>query len=49
MEHFVWSVEPAIFSIGMFEPRYYGLTFAIGFQDMALVGESVQKCASESV
>ena len=32
MFHFItWTVDPAIFSIGTFEVRWYGLMFAIGF------------------
>ena len=31
MEHFVWNIDPEIFRIGNFGPRYYGLMFAIGF------------------
>ncbi len=31
MDHFVWNVEPEIFSIGPFHPRWYGLFFALGF------------------
>lgn len=31
MEHFVWNIDPEIFRIGSFGPRYYGLMFALGF------------------
>jgi prolipoprotein diacylglyceryl transferase len=31
MDHFVWNVEPDIFSLGPFRPRWYGLLFALGF------------------
>lgn len=31
MEHFVWNINPEIFRIGSFGPRYYGLLFACGF------------------
>lgn len=31
MEHFVWDIDPEIFKLGAFAPRYYGLMFATGF------------------
>jgi phosphatidylglycerol:prolipoprotein diacylglycerol transferase len=31
MHHLVWDMDPAIFSLGPFEPRWYGLFFALGF------------------
>lgn len=31
MQHFVWDIDPEIFRIGSFGPRYYGLMFAFGF------------------
>ena len=31
MEAFVWDIDPEIFRIGSFGPRYYGLMFALGF------------------
>jgi prolipoprotein diacylglyceryl transferase len=29
--HLVWNVDPAIFRVGPFAPRWYGLLFALGF------------------
>jgi phosphatidylglycerol---prolipoprotein diacylglyceryl transferase len=31
MHHPVWNVDPEIFSLGPFQPRWYGLFFALGF------------------
>ncbi|MGH7846347.1 MAG: prolipoprotein diacylglyceryl transferase [Candidatus Binatia bacterium] len=31
MHHLVWNVDPEIFSFGPFQPRWYGLFFALGF------------------
>lgn len=31
MNHLVWNIDPEIFQIGNFGPRYYGLLFALGF------------------
>lgn len=31
MEYLVWDINPEIFKIGQFGPRYYGLMFALGF------------------
>ena len=31
MNHLIWSVEPDIFRLGPFAPRWYGLLFALGF------------------
>ena len=31
MPHFVWNVDPEIFRLGPFAPRWYGLLFALGF------------------
>ncbi|HWP58878.1 MAG TPA: prolipoprotein diacylglyceryl transferase [Candidatus Acidoferrales bacterium] len=31
MDHFVWDVAPEIFTLGPFQPRWYGLLFAVGF------------------
>ena len=31
MPHPVWNVDPTIFSLGPFRPRWYGLFFALGF------------------
>jgi phosphatidylglycerol:prolipoprotein diacylglycerol transferase len=31
MHHPVWNVDPQIFSLGRFQPRWYGLFFALGF------------------
>lgn len=31
MEHLVWDINPELFRIGSFGPRYYGLMFALGF------------------
>lgn len=31
MEHLVWDINPELFRIGGFGPRYYGLMFALGF------------------
>jgi phosphatidylglycerol:prolipoprotein diacylglycerol transferase len=31
MDHLVWHVDPAIFVLGPFEVRWYGLFFALGF------------------
>jgi len=31
MDHLVWNVDPEIFSLGPFRPRWYGLLFALGF------------------
>jgi phosphatidylglycerol---prolipoprotein diacylglyceryl transferase len=31
MRHLVWNVDPDIFSLGPFHPRWYGLFFALGF------------------
>jgi prolipoprotein diacylglyceryl transferase len=39
MEHFVWNIDPELFRIGSFGPRYYGLLFATGF----LVGYQIIK------
>ncbi len=39
MEHFIWDLDPQIFTIGPFAPRYYGLLFAIGF----LVGYQIMR------
>lgn len=30
-DFFVWNIDPELFRIGAFGPRYYGLMFAIGF------------------
>ena len=39
MEYFVWDIDPEIFKMGSFAPRYYGLLFATGF----LVGYQIMK------
>lgn len=31
MRHWVWDMDPAIFRLGPFEVRWYGLLFALGF------------------
>lgn len=31
MHHVLWDVDPEIFSFGPFQPRWYGLFFALGF------------------
>ena len=31
MEYFIWDLDPEIFRLGSFGPRYYGLMFALGF------------------
>lgn len=31
MGHFIWNLDPEIFRLGNFAPRYYGLLFALGF------------------
>jgi prolipoprotein diacylglyceryl transferase len=31
MRHLIWNVDPAIFVLGPFEVRWYGLFFALGF------------------
>ncbi len=31
MNHFVWNVNPEIFTFGALSPRWYGLMFALGF------------------
>jgi prolipoprotein diacylglyceryl transferase len=31
MHHLVWNVAPEIFTFGPFQPRWYGLFFALGF------------------
>ncbi|HET8564682.1 MAG TPA: prolipoprotein diacylglyceryl transferase [Candidatus Binatia bacterium] len=31
MHHLVWNVDPEIFSLGPFQPRWYGFFFALGF------------------
>ena len=31
LEFFVWDIDPEIFKLGTFGPRYYGLFFAAGF------------------
>lgn len=39
MEYFTWNIDPEIFKIGAFGPRYYGLLFATGF----MVGYQIMK------
>jgi prolipoprotein diacylglyceryl transferase len=31
MHHLIWNIDPEIFSLGPFRPRWYGLLFALGF------------------
>jgi prolipoprotein diacylglyceryl transferase len=31
MNHLVWNIDPEIFRLGLFAPRWYGLLFASGF------------------
>jgi prolipoprotein diacylglyceryl transferase len=31
MRHLVWNADPEIFSLGPFQPRWYGFFFALGF------------------
>jgi phosphatidylglycerol:prolipoprotein diacylglycerol transferase len=31
LPHFIWNVDPEIFRLGPFAPRWYGLLFALGF------------------
>ena len=31
MPHFVWKLDPEVFEIGPFAPRWYGVFFALGF------------------
>jgi phosphatidylglycerol---prolipoprotein diacylglyceryl transferase len=42
-----WNVDPEIFSIGMFAPRWYGVLFATGFLTGYYIGEKMLK--SENV
>ena len=39
MEYFVWDLDPEIFRLGAFGPRYYGVMFAMGF----LVGLNIMQ------
>lgn len=49
MEHFVWDINPEIFTIGSFGPRYYGLMFAIGFLVSYRIVEVIWKREGKSV
>lgn len=44
LDFITWTADPAIFSIGSREIRWYGLAFAIGF----LIGyKIVERCGKE--
>lgn len=47
--HFVWNIDPEIFTIGSFGPRYYGLMFALGFLISYKIVEVIWKAESRSV
>ena len=42
LDFITWTADPAIFSIGSREIRWYGLAFAIGFLIGLLSGESAR-------